>query len=141
MSAEHNGSSDLREQPIGELIKQLSHETSTLVRQEMDLARAEMAEKARVAKAGGGMFAGAGLLGLLAGGALTAFLIAALATAMDVWLAALLVAVVYAALAAVLVQTGKNRIAQATPALPQQTQETLKEDVEWAKTRARSART
>jgi len=141
MTTEHNGSSDLREQPIGELIKQLSQETSTLVRQEIELARAEMSEKADAAKAGGGMFAGAGLLGLLAAGALTTFLIAALAEAMDVWLAALIVTVVYAVVAGVLAKTGKSRIQQATPAIPKQTQDTIKEDVEWAKTRARSART
>jgi MFS family permease len=141
MTPEHNGSSDLREQPIGELIKQLSQETSTLVRQEVELARAEMREKARVAKAGGGMFAGAGLLGLLAAGALTAFLIAALAEAMDVWLAALIVAVIYAVVAGLLARTGKSRIDQAMPAVPRQAQDTIKEDVEWARTRARSART
>jgi len=141
MTPERNGSTELREQPIGELIKQLSQETSTLVRQELDLARAEMSEKAQAAKSGGGMFAGAGLLGLLAAGALTACLIAVLATGMAVWLAALIVAVVYAAIAGALATIGKKRLKQATPAVPQQTQDSVKEDVEWAKTRARSART
>jgi predicted lipid-binding transport protein (Tim44 family) len=141
MPPERNGSPDLREQPVGELLKQLSQETGTLVRQELALARAELAEKGQAAKTGGGLFAGAGLVGLLAAGALTTCLIAALATGMDVWLAALIVAVVYAAVAGALATIGRDRLAQATPAVPQQTQHSVKEDVEWAKTRARSART
>ncbi len=84
---------------------------------------------------GAGMFGAAGLLGLGAFGALTACLIALLATAIDhVWLAALIVALVYAAIAAVLALQGKKKIQQATPPAPQ-TIETVKEDVEWAKTR------
>ena len=93
---------DLRDRPVGELLKELSTQTTTLVSQELELAKAEMAEKGKRAGLGAGMFGGAGLFGLLALGALTACLIAALATGMDVWLAALIVAVAYAAVAAVL---------------------------------------
>lgn len=131
----------LRERPVGELLKQLSEETSTLVRQELDLARAEMTQKGKQMGLGAGMFGGAGLFGFLATGALTACLIAALDTAMPLWLAALIVAAVYGAVAGVLALTGKGRIKQATPPVPEQTQESVKEDVAWAKTRARSART
>jgi uncharacterized membrane protein YqjE len=132
---------DLRERPIGELLKQLSQETTTLVRQELDLAKAEMAEKGKKAGKGAGMFGGAGVVGLLALGALTAALILALDTAMDAWLAALVVGLVYAAIAGVLALTGKKEVQQATPPVPEQTVETVKEDVQWAKTRTPSART
>jgi predicted lipid-binding transport protein (Tim44 family) len=132
---------ELRERPVGELLKQLAEETSTLVRQEMDLAKAEMAAKGKQAGLGAGMLGGAGLVGLLALGALTACLIAALATTMSTWLAALIVAVVYAVVAGALALIGRSRIKDATPPVPEQTQDSVKEDVAWAKTRARSART
>ena len=130
---------DLRDRPIGELLKQLSQETSTLVKQELDLAKAEMAEKGKQAGLGAGFIGGGALLGLGAFGALTAFLIALLATALDhTWLAALIVAAVYGAIAGVLALQGKNKIQEATPPAPEQTVETLKEDVEWAKSQRRS---
>src|SRR3954464_1663758 len=135
------GNNDLRDNSVGELLRQLSQETTTLVRQELDLAKAEMAEKGKQAGVGAGMFGAAGILGLFAMGALTACFIAALDTAMPLWLAALVVAAADAAIAGVLALTGKGRLKQAGPPVPQQTQETVKEDVEWAKTRARSGRT
>ena len=85
------------------------------------------------------MFGAAGIMGLLALGALTACLIAALDTAMATWLAALIVTVVYAAIAGVLALTGKDRLNRATPPVPEQTQDNVKEDVRWVKTRARSS--
>lgn len=127
---------------MGELLKQLSDETTTLVRQEIDLAKAELAEKGKKAGMGAGMFGGAGLFGAGAFAALTACLIALLATALDhVWLAALIVAAVYAAVAAVLALTGKKKVKEAGPPIPEQAKESMKEDVEWAKTRAKSGRT
>ena len=128
---------DLRDRSIGELLKQLSTETSTLVRQEMQLARAELSEQGKKAGIGAGLFGGAGVMGLCALGAFTAFAILLLDTAMDAWLAALIVTVVEAAIAGVLALQGKNRIKEATPPAPQ-TVETVKEDVEWAKTRKTS---
>jgi uncharacterized membrane protein YqjE len=132
------GNDDLRDRSMGELLKQLSQETSTLVKQELDLAKAEMAEKGKHAGKGIGLFSGAGLFGLGAFLALTAAIIAALSTAMDVWIAALIVAVVYGIVAAVLAKSGQKEIKEATPVAPEQTVETLKEDAEWAKTRTRS---
>ena len=130
---------DLRDRPIGELLKQLSQETSTLVKQELDLAKAEMAEKGKRAGLGAGFIGGGALFGLGAFGALTAFLIALLATALEhTWLAALIVAAVYGAIAGVLALQGRNKIQEASPPAPEQTIETLKEDVEWAKTQTRS---
>jgi uncharacterized membrane protein YqjE len=124
----------LREQPMSELFKKLSDDLSTLVRQELKLAQVEMTEKGKQAGIGLGMFGGAGLLGLLAALTLTTCVVAALSTQMKVWIAALIVTVVYAAAAGVLALQGKNRVAEATPPVPEQTVETVKEDVQWAKT-------
>lgn len=138
--AEGSTQTDPRERPIPELLKELSTQTSTLVRQELELAKAEMTEKGKQAGIGAGMFGGAGVFGLLALGALTACVIAALATAMDVWLAALIVAVVWAAVAGALALAGRNKTREAAPAAPEQAIESTKEDVQWAKNQARSAR-
>lgn len=131
---------DRREESIGELVRDLAAETNTLVRQEIELAKAELSEKVKVAGRGAGMFGAAGVVALLALGALTTFVIALLATALDhVWLAALIVALVYGAIAGVLALRGRRELQEAAPPVPEQTIETVKEDVEWAKTRTRSA--
>jgi hypothetical protein len=132
--ADESPNNGLREQPIGELFKQLSDDLSTLVRQELKLAQVEMTEKGKKAGVGVGMFGGAGVAGLLALGAFTACLIAALATGMEVWIAALIVTVLYGAAAGLLAFNGKNRVSEATPPVPEQTLETVKEDAQWAKT-------
>jgi uncharacterized membrane protein YqjE len=131
---------DLRDRPIGELLKQLSQETTTLVRQELDLAKAEMAQKGKRAGLGAGMLGAAGVAVLLGLWGLTAAAIAALDAAMPLWLAALIVALIRLAIAGVLALTGKTKVQQATPPVPEQTQQSVKEDVEWAKTQAKSAR-
>jgi uncharacterized membrane protein YqjE len=131
---------DLRDRPIGDLMRQLADETSTLVRQELELAKAEMREKGRKAGPGVGMVGAAGVVGLLAAGALTAFLILALDGAMPNWLAALIVAAVYGAIAAALYFQGREKVKEAGPPVPEQTVESVKEDVEWAKTQSKSAR-
>ena len=136
-----HGQEDLRERPIGDLLKQLSEDTAKLVRKEVELARAEVTQKGKQAGIGAGMFGGAGVLGLFAFGARVAAAIAALALAMDTWLAALIVAVVYGAVAGVLAMQGKNKVQEAAPPVPEVAMESVKEDVEWAKTRARSGRT
>ena len=135
-----NGNNDLHGRPVGELLKQLSEETTTLVKQELDLAKAEMSEKGKEAGAGVGMFGGAGLSGLLALIFLSLAAVAALDTGMRTWLAALIVGVVWAAIAGVLALQGKNKLQQATPPAPEQAIESTKEDVQWAKTQARSAK-
>jgi MFS family permease len=134
MAADNNNNNDLRERPVGELLKQLSNETTTLVKQELELAKAEMAEKGKQAGTGAGLFGGAGVIGLLAGIALTLTLIYALGTGMQDWLAALIVTVLWAAVAGVLALTGKKKVQEASPVMPEQTVETVKEDVQWAKT-------
>ena len=132
--------SDPRERPVGELLKELSDQTATLVRKEMELAKAELTEKGKQAGLGAGMFGGAGLFAVFALALLSACFVAALDTAMPLWLAALIVAVVYALIAGGLALFGKRKTAEATPAVPEQTVETVKEDVQWAKTQAKSAR-
>ena len=129
----------LRDHSIAELVKDLATETSTLVRQEIDLAKAEMTERGKQVGKGAGMLAAAALVGLLAAGALTAFLIAVLDRAMATWLAALVVTVVYAAIAGALAMTGRKQIREAAPPVPEQAIDSVKEDVQWAKTRTRSA--
>ena len=130
---------DLRERSIGELFGKLSNETSTLIRQEMELARAELTAKGKEAGKGAGLFGGAGAVGLLAAGAITAGIILLLDLAIAAWLAAIIVGLIYVAVAAFLGLKGRDRIQAATPPVPEQTVDTVKEDVAWAKTRARSA--
>ena len=128
------------DRPVGELLKELSEQTTTLVRQELELAKLELTEKGKKAGIGAGMFGGAGIVGFYAVGALTACLILALATAVDGWLAALIVAAVYGAVAGVLALSGKSKVQQAVPTVPEQAVDSVKEDVQWTKSRAKQAR-
>jgi hypothetical protein len=128
------------DRPTGELMRELSAQTSTLVRQELELAKLELTEKGKQAGIGAGMFGGAGVVGLYAAGALTACLVLALATAVTGWLAALIVAVLYGAVAGALALTGKAKVKQAVPPIPEQATESVKEDVQWTKTRAQQGR-
>lgn len=121
-------------------MRELSTQTSTLVRQELELAKLELTEKGKRAGLGVGMFGGAGVVGLYAAGALTACLVLLLATAVTGWLAALIVAVVYGAVAGGLALMGRTKVRQAGPPVPEQATESVKEDVQWTKTRAQQAR-
>jgi len=131
---------DFRERPLGEVARDLTRDVSLLVRQEVDLAKAEMAQKGRVAAPGLGMIGGAGVVGLMAAGSLTAFLILVLSIFLPEWGSALIVGAALAAVAFALAKQGKDRVGEAGAPIPEQTIETVKEDVEWAKTRATSAR-
>jgi VIT1/CCC1 family predicted Fe2+/Mn2+ transporter len=123
------GGEQLRQESFGELAKGLSRDISTLVRQEIELARAEMSQKARTAGPGLGMFGGAGVFTLAALGALTAFLILLLDLWMPAWLAALIVTALWAAVAAVLAYTGRERVREAG----KQAIASVQEDVDFAK--------
>lgn len=125
---------------MAELVKQLSEQTSRLARQEVELAKAELAVKGKRAGVGLGMFGGAGAIGFYALGALIAAAVLALATAVTAWLSALIVAVVLGAIAGVMALQGKSKVQQATPPVPEQTTESVKEDVQWAKSRAQAGR-
>jgi hypothetical protein len=126
-----NGS-DLKDRPIGELLKELSQQTATLVRKEMELVKAEVTTQGKKAGLGAALFGGAGAIGLATLGAFTAFLILLLNEWMPAWAAALIVTAVYGIVTAVLVMRGKEKVQEATPPAPQ-TVETVKEDIEWAK--------
>jgi uncharacterized membrane protein YqjE len=140
MSTMNGESNELRSHSTGDLVKQLSEQTTTLVRKEIDLAKAELGEKSKVAKEAGGMFGGAAIVGLLALGTLTAFILSLLNEAMEFWIAALIVTVIYGAVAAVLALKGRDKVKEGLPPAPEQTVETVKEDVQWAKSQAKSAR-
>ena len=129
---------DARERPLGELVKDLAGQTSTLVRQEIQLAQAELTSKGKQAGRGAGMLAAAAVAGLLALIALTVCLIVALDSALPLWLAALIVTLLWGVIGAVLATRGRKDLQQATPPVPQ-TVETVKEDIQWAKTQTGSA--
>jgi uncharacterized membrane protein YqjE len=138
--ADYQAQTEARERPTAELLKEFSDQATELLRKEIALAKVEVAEKGKKAAVGAGMFGGTGVFGLYAFGAFTACAILALATAVPAWLAALIVGVVYGAVAGVLALRGKAQVERATPPLPEQAVDSTKEDLEWVKTRAKSAR-
>ncbi len=125
---------------VAELMKQLSDQTATLVRQEMELAKAELTTKGKRAGLGAGMFGGASVFGLYALGALTACAILALGLAVKGWLAALIVAAAWGAIAGALALVGARNVKQGVPPVPEQTVESVKEDVEVTKQRVKEGR-
>jgi Putative Actinobacterial Holin-X, holin superfamily III len=130
----------LRERSVPELVRQLSEETSTLVRQEIDLAKAELAGKARRVGVGAGALGAAAVVALYAVAAASVAVIAALALVMPVWGAAVVVAGFDAILAGALGLTGRRRLTAAMPPTPEATVDTVKEDVRWARNRWRFGR-
>ena len=130
---------DLRQRSTLQLVKDLTHQATTLVHQEVELAenvelaKDEMVEKGRKAGAGVAAFAAAGVAGLLALGALTAFLILALDGVMPNWAAALCVTALWALAAMPLAVYGRNKIEDVGTPVPEQTIESVKEDVAWLK--------
>jgi len=121
----------------GDLFKQMSAQTSTLVRQELELAQLEMKEKGKRAGIGAGLFGGAGVMAFYGGAALIVTIGLVLAEFLDEWLAALIITVVVFAIAGVLALTGKKQVDQATPAAPEQAIETTKKSVDSVKARAK----
>jgi len=122
---------------IAELVKQASEQTAELVRKEIRLAQLELSDKAKHAGIGLGMFGAAGLIAFFGLGALVATAVLALATAMDAWLAALVVAVVLLAIAAMTALAGRKETEHALPVVPEQAAESVHEDVEEIKRAAR----
>jgi sporulation protein YlmC with PRC-barrel domain len=131
-----SGSADVRDEPIGDLLKTVKEEGSTLVGQELKLAKAEMSGKVKDVGIGAGMFGGAGYVAHLASLALMLTIIFALAEAMPAWLAALIVTVLYGAVAGALALLGKKRIQQAGPPIPEQTVESVKQTIQTVKEEA-----
>jgi membrane protein len=128
---------ELADEPISDLMKRLSTQMSTLVRQELKLAQTELQEKGKRAGIGAGLFGGSGIVALYAVGALLAAVIMLLGTAIEPWLSALIVAVALALVAGALALVGKKQVEQATPPAPEQAVESVQEDVEYVKERAR----
>ena len=116
---------DAQDRGLGELVKDLASQTSTLVRQEIQLAQAEVTQRGKLAGKGAGMLAGGAVAGLLGLGAFTALLVIALDGALPLWLAALIVTVLWLVVAGVLAQAGKTALKDSTPPAPQ-TVETVK---------------
>lgn len=126
--------------PIAELLQRLSDQSARLAHQEVELAKAELTEKGKQIGIGAGAFGGAAFMGVLTAGALTATLILLLATALDAWVAALIVTVVYALIAAVMALLGKRKVEEGAPPAPEQTIKSLKADVDTVKTSAKEGR-
>lgn len=121
---------DLGSDPtLGALVHDMTEQMSTLVRDEMRLAQAEMTQKGKKAGLGVGLFGGAGLVALYGVATLLATVILALALVLPAWLAALIVTVVLFAVAGVLALQGRKSVAQATPAKPEQAIDGIKEDI------------
>lgn len=106
----------------------------------MELARREMMEKVKTAGVGAGMLSGSAITGLLTLGSLTALLIVAIGLALPLWLSALIVTAMWAAITAVLALTGKKKIQDAGPLVPEQTIQSVKEDVQWAQSGLKSGK-
>ena len=126
----HGQTSDQRS--LGEIVSDVTQDLTTLIRQEIDLAKTELKEEGTKAAKGAGMLGGAGLAGYFTVLFLSVTLMFVLDEFLDRWLAALIVTVLWAIATAMLALLGKKRLQASRPELPQ-TQETLKEDVRWAK--------
>jgi uncharacterized membrane protein YqjE len=135
-------SAKLRERSTLDLVKDLTHQASTLVHQEVELvklelrenvelAKVEMAEKAKTAGTGVAFLTAAAVAGLLALGTLSAFLILALDGVMPNWAAALCVAALWVIAGCVLAVVGRRKIDEIGTAVPSRTIEAVKEDVQW----------
>ena len=127
-----------RHESSAELVKELSRDISTLVRQEIELAKAEMTEKTRKARSGAEMLGGATVLGLAVVGGAMATIVLILGNWMPDWLAALITTLLFAGIAAVLAMRGRDEFKEMGAPMPERAKESLKEDVQWAKTRATS---
>ena len=124
------------EQTLNELVQRASAQTASLVRKEIRLAQLELQEKGKRAGLGAGLFGTSGVVALYGVGALIAAAILGLATAVEGWLAALIVAVVLFAVAAVFALTGRQQVQRATPPAPEGAIESVQTDIEEVKERA-----
>lgn len=132
-------SSTQDERPVAQLVQDLSQQTATLVRQELRLAQLEMTQKGKKAGIGLGLFGGAGVIAFYGVGVVIAAAVLALATAVDGWLSALIVAVVLFAVAGVAALVGKKEVAEAAPPVPEQAIDSTQKDVQEIKDRRAGA--
>jgi hypothetical protein len=117
---------------VGELIGNISDDLSQLFRQEVELAKAELKQEAAKAGKAAGMLGGAGFAGYLAVVLLSFALVFGLSNVMDAGWAALIVAVIWAAIGAVLYANGRKKLKTVDP-MPRRTVDTIKEDAQWLK--------
>jgi Flp pilus assembly protein TadB len=127
--------SDVPEPSTGELIKLLSEQVSTLVRDELKLAQLEMTRKGKQAGIGAGMLGGGGVVALYGIGCLIACAIIGISRVLAPWLSALVVGVALLAVAGIAALVGKSRLQQATPPVPQEAVQSVKADVDEIKER------
>ena len=121
--------SDTTQRSTSELVKTASEQISRLVRDELKLAQAEVAQKGKHAGIGAGQFGAGGLIALYGVAALITAVVLLLAYVMPTWLAAVIVGVVLLGVAGVLALVGKKQVAQATPAMPEDAVRNVKADV------------
>jgi len=133
-SSETNGGRD-DQQTVGELVQQASQQLTELVREEIHLAQLELRDKARHAGKGAGLFTGAGLLAFYGVATLITTAVLLLALAIEPWLAALVVALVLLAAAGILALVGKRQVDEALPPTPEETVDSVQEDVRYLKER------
>ena len=136
-TSQHSARAD-DDRSAGDLIKQVSEQTSKLVRQEIALARLEIRDKLKHFGIGAGLFGAAAFCAVFGAGTLVAALVLALATAMPDWLAAVVVAVVLLSAAGIMAMSGKRQISEATPAAPEQAVENVQADIEEVKRSVRA---
>ena len=125
---------------VSELVKQLTEQTKTLVKQEISLAQVELQEKGKKLGIGAGLFGAGGLVAFFGAATLIAAIVLLISTALAPWLSALIVAVLLLAGAGVAALKGKKEIEKATPPVPEHTVETVKEDVQHVKERAKEGK-
>jgi uncharacterized membrane protein YqjE len=130
----------LRERPIGELLGTFAHETTTLLSQEIELARAEIGQEVAKAGKGAGLFGAAAAMVLAALGALTACAILALALVLDAWLAALIVGAALLVVAGLLAAAGKSRVKAVAPPVPDRALQSVRRDIDAVQEGVRSGR-
>jgi uncharacterized membrane protein YqjE len=132
----HNAPTRDAEPSVAELVRQSTEQVSRLVRDELRLARAEMAEKGKQAGVGAGLLGGGGVVALYGVAALLTAIVLGLAEVMPGWLAALIVAVLLLAVAGVMAVLGRKRVKQAAPPVPEQAVRSVQADVDEVKGRA-----
>ena len=123
---------DVEGRSLGELVGEVADDLTQLFRQELELAKVEAKQEATKLGKGAGMLAGAGVAGHVVVLFLSVALMLLLGRVMDLDLAALIVAVLWAVVAGILASVGRQRLRSAQLTLDE-TKATLKEDVQWAK--------
>lgn len=128
---------DLGDESVAELVKRASRQTTELIRQEMRLARLELKEKARRIRKGAGLVGVGGLVAFYGGAALVGAAVLGLATALEPWLAAMIIGVVLVAIGGVLAAVGRREAVKALPPTPAETTASVHDDLEHIKERTR----